>query len=657
MKMRNKLLQVGFAIVIIALLFAAGRDVLRAGELPIKPFSGTFLLGDELYEFSGQAALLGTLTPTPTPTNTPTFTPTPTPTPTSTPTSTPTFTPNPPTPTFTPTPTDTPAPPPAGDIDVGVHGWNYILDTMVAHPQDDAIISVLIPSMMYAEGYDYPDLVAAAGYAGPADAKLDSLSSVAVNHAGRGGNVLIYVPEANSTAGNVPVEETIYLENYLAQFVDVTTQNGYIPVYGPGLSLVSDPDTWRYGAAYDLQVERIGDLAGMLPDNSFWILRMNTPEHMYRDDAPAFGEAVREYVEAVKAGNPTLKIVLHLSCIPGKEEEFLAFVDVSRPYIDQAYAGIDYPFPDDPNYDPDGTIITLTEILARTDGEPAEPPTPTPTPTVIFAPTVYSNLAYGDDPRHRLDLYLPAGQGPHAVVAWFHGGGLLSGDKTMVRDGATALAESGLAVVAANYRLRSQEPPTYLPGQIHDAKAVVRWIRGNADAYGLDPDHIGAIGGSAGAFLSTALGTTGDVAELEGSVGDRLGQSSRVQASVGLAGVYDWLRYYAGAITYCDGRPIGDELCLEPKMFLCYYNDPACIERMRLSSAYHHISPDDPPSLVAIGAEDETPHGLEDHRAYHDALLAAGVNSTLIIVPDAAHDELQPDIIPDVIVFFARILR
>ena len=47
--------------------------------------------------------------------------------------------------------------------------------------------------------------------------------------------------------------------------------------------------------------------------------------------------------------------------------------------------------------------------------------------------------------------------------------------------------------------------------------------------YGLDPDHFGAWGGSAGGHLVALLGTSGDVKDLEGD-GPNPGVSSRVQA-------------------------------------------------------------------------------------------------------------------------------
>jgi len=41
-------------------------------------------------------------------------------------------------------------------------------------------------------------------------------------------------------------------------------------------------------------------------------------------------------------------------------------------------------------------------------------------------------------------------------------------------------------------------PRRPFPAQVHDVKAAVRWIKGHAKDYKIDPDHIGAIGFSAG---------------------------------------------------------------------------------------------------------------------------------------------------------------
>ena len=69
------------------------------------------------------------------------------------------------------------------------------------------------------------------------------------------------------------------------------------------------------------------------------------------------------------------------------------------------------------------------------------------------------------------------------------------------------------AVVSVDYRTTAE---AHWPAQLDDAKAAIRWIRANAERYGLDPDHIGVMGRGSGGLLALMLGTTGDVREREG---------------------------------------------------------------------------------------------------------------------------------------------
>ncbi len=80
------------------------------------------------------------------------------------------------------------------------------------------------------------------------------------------------------------------------------------------------------------------------------------------------------------------------------------------------------------------------------------------------------------------------------------------------------------------------------PAPIEDGKAAVRWVRANAKDHRIDPDRIGAFGGSAGAHLTAMLATSHDVAELEGKGGNE-GVSSRISAAVGMATPADMERY------------------------------------------------------------------------------------------------------------------
>jgi acetyl esterase/lipase len=126
-----------------------------------------------------------------------------------------------------------------------------------------------------------------------------------------------------------------------------------------------------------------------------------------------------------------------------------------------------------------------------------------------------------------LDLYLPkAGAGPFPAVVYIHGGGWVNGSKTAFQRQAAYMATKGFVGACIQYRLSGEAK---YPAAIHDSKAAVRWVRANAARYNVDPDKIGAAGGSAGGHLVGLLGTTAGMPAFEGDEGN-VGVSSRVRA-------------------------------------------------------------------------------------------------------------------------------
>ena len=149
--------------------------------------------------------------------------------------------------------------------------------------------------------------------------------------------------------------------------------------------------------------------------------------------------------------------------------------------------------------------------------------------------TDHFNLDYAGNgaSNQMLDLRLPPNvKEPTPVIVWFHGGGWHKGDKRAHDVPAPVIARylsKGYAVASANYRLAQQAA---FPAPIHDSKAVIRFLRGHAQQYNLDPTRIGVWGQSAGAYLAVFLGVTNNNPDFEGEVGQHLDQSSTVQTVV-----------------------------------------------------------------------------------------------------------------------------
>jgi acetyl esterase/lipase len=208
----------------------------------------------------------------------------------------------------------------------------------------------------------------------------------------------------------------------------------------------------------------------------------------------------------------------------------------------------------------------------------------------------------------KLDLYLPkepvSAKIPCIVVV--HGGGWRSGDKNRFAHIAGKLAEEGFAAACIGYRLI---PEVEFPAPVVDCKAAVRWVRANAAKHGIDPDRIGAIGGSAGAHLVAMLGTSDHVAKLEGE-GGSLGVSSRVHAVVAMATPADMTQ---GRV----GGTIGVELA-------------------QLVSPVTHVSAKSAPILLLHGTRD-TVVPMAQSELLLEKYRQVGAKAELVKIEDGAH--------------------
>ena len=94
-----------------------------------------------------------------------------------------------------------------------------------------------------------------------------------------------------------------------------------------------------------------------------------------------------------------------------------------------------------------------------------------------------------------LDVFRPSDSKKRPAVLCLHGGFLAKGSKKFMIPLAEGLVEKGYVAVCSNYRLTDVAPA---PAQLHDVFSAIRFLRENADDYGIDPEKIGVTGSSAG---------------------------------------------------------------------------------------------------------------------------------------------------------------
>jgi acetyl esterase/lipase len=97
------------------------------------------------------------------------------------------------------------------------------------------------------------------------------------------------------------------------------------------------------------------------------------------------------------------------------------------------------------------------------------------------------------------DLYLPKGRNRAPILVAMHGGGWRGGDREFYRYWGPFLARHGYALFTIEYRLGASGA---YPAAIYDVKAALQFARAKAAEFAVDPDRIGLMGDSAGAYVA-----------------------------------------------------------------------------------------------------------------------------------------------------------
>jgi acetyl esterase/lipase len=318
---------------------------------------------------------------------------------------------------------------------------------------------------------------------------------------------------------------------------------------------------------------------------------------------------------------------------------------------------------------------TATSLLAAPPGLPSPVPEVAaefsavdryPATEVDFAGGVRGlpHLVFAEPPGHRpleLDLYLPP-VSLHApatglpLVVFIHGGGWSSGDTRRIRSfvdfpGVLAsLSARGYVVASIEYRLSGE---ARFPAQAADVSAAIRWLRGNAFRYGIDPARALAWGVSAGGHLA-ALAAVNCNALVTGpkpsTQTDRAGVATDVaageaatdclQGAVAWYGVYDMatiaeqVRQVHGVSRDADDAP-------EWKLLGCSGRRGCTTQQLAAASPVTYVDHADPPILLIAGSTD-TVVPTQQTLEMAARLDAAGVNHELMVLPGVSHNFIGP---------------
>lgn len=263
---------------------------------------------------------------------------------------------------------------------------------------------------------------------------------------------------------------------------------------------------------------------------------------------------------------------------------------------------------------------------------------------------MYSGLAL------LLDVHHPADSNGYGIVVISGSGwhASLSLDATPLKHDVVAsdrdvkaLLGNGYTLFAINHRAA---PRFRYPAAVEDAQRAVRYVRHHAASYAIDPDRIGAYGGSSGGHLVSMLG----VLDGDGHADDAspINQhSAKVQAVVAIYPATDLGAFALG--------PDGSSAVPASFVGTRPSPNPRSAEALLYAEAspVSHASPDDPPVLLVHGDADEAVP-FSQSEVFQEALTKAGVTVELIRVPGGGHGSLDvpnaPDYIGAMVAWFNR---
>jgi len=204
------------------------------------------------------------------------------------------------------------------------------------------------------------------------------------------------------------------------------------------------------------------------------------------------------------------------------------------------------------------------------------------------------DLAYGEEPRQRLDLFL-AGNPKAPTLAFMHGGYWQMNDKENFAFLAEGPLAYGINLAVVEYTLA---PAARLDGIVAEIRGAVEWLAEHLGNYGADPDHLYLSGHSAGGHL-TAMTIA----------------LPAVRGGLGISGIYD----------------------LEP-IRLNYLNEKLGLDEVeaKRNSPLRRLPAEAGEFVIAYGTS-ELPELRRQSVEYAEAWAAHGLSGRLVPVDGANH--------------------
>ncbi|KAM4131652.1 hypothetical protein ACJW30_01G191300 [Castanea mollissima] len=251
----------------------------------------------------------------------------------------------------------------------------------------------------------------------------------------------------------------------------------------------------------------------------------------------------------------------------------------------------------------------------------------------FFSSQVRRSVVYGDQPRNRLDLFLPANSGePKPVVIFVTGGAWIIGYKAWGSLLGQQLAERDIIVACVDYR---NFPQGTIGDMVEDVSQGISFVCNHIAEYGGDPNRIYLMGQSAGAHISACALLDQAIKESEPEKGESITWSvSQLKAYFGLSGGYNLLNL----VDHFNNRGLYRSIFLsimEGEQGLQRFSPEVIIQDKSIRDAVSHL----PPITLFHGTSDYSIPS-DASKTFGDALQRAGAQVKLVLFEGKTHTDL-----------------
>ncbi|GLT73120.1 hypothetical protein SLA2020_449990 [Shorea laevis] len=249
----------------------------------------------------------------------------------------------------------------------------------------------------------------------------------------------------------------------------------------------------------------------------------------------------------------------------------------------------------------------------------------------FFSHQVRRSIVYGDQPRNRLDLYLPKNlDGPKPVVAFVTGGAWIIGYKAWGSLLGQQLSERDIIVACIDYR---NFPQGTMSDMVRDASQGISFVCSNIAEYGGDPNRIYLMGQSAGAHIAAC--TLVEQTIKEAGEGENISWSvSQIKAYIGLSGGYNLLNL----VDHFHSRGLYRKIFLsimEGEESLRRFSPEVMVQDTNIRRAASLL----PPIILFHGIADYSIPS-DSSKSFAETLRRLGVKSEAILYEGKTHTDL-----------------